>query len=117
MIEIEFSVMEGDPGVTNNLLPLLEAFEKQYHIHVNLVAVPWVARRLSLNPVGAQDCCPPTQLPGQFPGLAMLPLSTTGRMPWKKPGSRTPRQHLQRKKAWSRLLKNCKRADMPIPWH
>jgi multiple sugar transport system substrate-binding protein len=41
MVEIEFSVMEGDPGVANNLLPLLEAFEQQYRIHVNLLAVPW----------------------------------------------------------------------------
>src|SRR5438552_1655154 len=41
MVEIEFSVMEGERGTANNLLPLLEAFEKQHHIHVNLVAVNW----------------------------------------------------------------------------
>lgn len=42
MNEIEFSVMEGAPGEANHLRPLLEAFEKQYHIHVNLVGIPWV---------------------------------------------------------------------------
>lgn len=41
MQEIEFSVMEGRPGESEDLLPLLEAFEKQHHIHVNLVAIPW----------------------------------------------------------------------------
>jgi ABC-type glycerol-3-phosphate transport system substrate-binding protein len=41
MVEIKFSVMEGSPGDANNLLPLLEAFEKQYHIHVNLTGVTW----------------------------------------------------------------------------
>jgi multiple sugar transport system substrate-binding protein len=41
MAEIEFSVMEGAPGDANNLLPLLEAFEKQYHIHVNLTGITW----------------------------------------------------------------------------
>jgi len=41
MVEIEFSVMENMEGDAQNLLPLLEAFEKQYHIHVNLVGIPW----------------------------------------------------------------------------
>jgi ABC-type glycerol-3-phosphate transport system substrate-binding protein len=41
MVEIEFSVMEGYPGDSNKLLPLLEAFEKQYHIHVNLTGILW----------------------------------------------------------------------------
>jgi len=42
MIEIGFSVMEGVEGDCNNLLPLLDAFEKQYHIHVNLTGINWV---------------------------------------------------------------------------
>ena len=41
MVEIEFSVMQGGPGESNYLLPLLEAFEKQYHIHVNLTGITW----------------------------------------------------------------------------
>lgn len=41
MVEIEFSVMEGIPGAADPLLPLLDAFEKQYHIHVNLTGIPW----------------------------------------------------------------------------
>ena len=41
MVEIEFSVMEGNAGDSRNLLALLEAFEQQYHIHVNLTGIPW----------------------------------------------------------------------------
>ena len=41
MVEIEFSVMEFTQGFSDHLLPLLEAFEKQYSIHVNLVGIPW----------------------------------------------------------------------------
>jgi multiple sugar transport system substrate-binding protein len=41
MVEIEFSVMEGAPGDANHLRPLLDAFEKQYSIHVNLIGIPW----------------------------------------------------------------------------
>jgi multiple sugar transport system substrate-binding protein len=41
MVEIEFSVMENDPGTANRLLPLLQAFEAQYYIRVHLVIVPW----------------------------------------------------------------------------
>ena len=41
MMEIEFSVMEETAGDANKLLPLLDAFEKQYHIHVNLTAISW----------------------------------------------------------------------------
>jgi len=41
MVEIEFSVMESAAGDASNLLPLLEAFEKQYHIHVNLTGITW----------------------------------------------------------------------------
>ena len=41
MVEIEFSVMEGVPGNVNFLLPILQAFEKQYHIHVNLIGILW----------------------------------------------------------------------------
>ena len=41
MLEIDFSVMEGNPGASNPLLPILQAFEKQYHIHVNLIGIPW----------------------------------------------------------------------------
>ncbi len=41
MVEIDFSVMEGNPGNANPLLPILQAFEKQYHIRVNLIGIPW----------------------------------------------------------------------------
>jgi multiple sugar transport system substrate-binding protein len=41
MNDIEFSVMEGNPGDAQHLLPLLDAFEKQYRIHVNLIGIPW----------------------------------------------------------------------------
>jgi len=41
MTEIEFSVMEGNTGASNPLLPLLEAFEKQYHIRVKLTGILW----------------------------------------------------------------------------
>jgi len=41
MVEIEFSVMEGNPGDSQSLLPILEAFEKQYYTHVHLTGVPW----------------------------------------------------------------------------
>jgi multiple sugar transport system substrate-binding protein len=41
MVEIEFSVMEGEPGRSDPLLPLLEAFKKQYNISVKLTGIPW----------------------------------------------------------------------------
>lgn len=41
MVEIEFSVMEGTVGDANHLRPLLEAFENQYRIHVNLTGISW----------------------------------------------------------------------------
>jgi ABC-type glycerol-3-phosphate transport system substrate-binding protein len=41
MKEIEFSVMEDQPGSSDNLLPLLHDFEEQKHIHVNLLRIPW----------------------------------------------------------------------------
>src|SRR5262245_9389562 len=41
MVEIEFSVMEESAGQTSNLLPLLEAFEKQYSIRVKLTGISW----------------------------------------------------------------------------
>ena len=41
MVEIEFSVMEGEPGRSQPLLPLLEAFKKQYNIQVNLTGIQW----------------------------------------------------------------------------
>ena len=41
MVEIEFSVMEGTAGASDPLRPLLEAFEKQYHIRVNLTGILW----------------------------------------------------------------------------
>lgn len=41
MVEIELSVMEGEPGRSNPLLPLLEAFKKQYNINVKLTGIPW----------------------------------------------------------------------------
>ena len=41
MVEIEFTIMVGEEAHTDNLLPLLEAFEEQYHIHVNLTGITW----------------------------------------------------------------------------
>jgi multiple sugar transport system substrate-binding protein len=43
MRQLEFSVMGNDsnPDLTNNIRPLLQAFEEQYHIHVNLISIPW----------------------------------------------------------------------------
>lgn len=41
MVEVEFSVMEGVDSDVKSLLPLLEAFEKQYRIHVNLTSITW----------------------------------------------------------------------------
>ncbi len=41
MVEIEFSVMESAPGDAKNLLPLIEAFERQYHIRVKLTGITW----------------------------------------------------------------------------
>jgi multiple sugar transport system substrate-binding protein len=42
MREIQFSVMEGRPGSAQKLLPLLEAFEHEHHIHVNLMGISWM---------------------------------------------------------------------------
>src|SRR6185369_8941686 len=41
MVAIEFSVMENNAGDAQQLRPLLDAFEKQYHVHVNLIGIPW----------------------------------------------------------------------------
>jgi len=41
MVEIGFSVMEGNAGDSQALLPLLQAFEQQYHVHVNLTGINW----------------------------------------------------------------------------
>ncbi len=41
MKEIEFSVMEGHAEETRDLLPIMEEFEKEYRIHVNIVTIPW----------------------------------------------------------------------------
>ncbi len=41
MKKIEFSVMEDVDGDANQLLPLLDAFEKQYNIHVDLTGINW----------------------------------------------------------------------------
>jgi hypothetical protein len=41
MVEIEFSVMENTQGTADKLPPLLQAFETQYNIHVNLEVIPW----------------------------------------------------------------------------
>jgi len=41
MVEIEFSVMEGVEGDVKHLQPLLDAFKKQYNIHVNLTGINW----------------------------------------------------------------------------
>jgi hypothetical protein len=40
MVEIEFSVMEFSARDSKKLLPLLDAFEKEHYIHVNLVGIP-----------------------------------------------------------------------------
>ena len=45
MVEIEFSVMENNAGDAERLRPLLDSFEKQFRIHVNLVGVPWYKGR------------------------------------------------------------------------
>ncbi|PKN91553.1 MAG: hypothetical protein CVU44_18380 [Chloroflexi bacterium HGW-Chloroflexi-6] len=42
MREIEFSVMEGRPGKAQKMLPLLEAFEKEYQIRVKLTGISWI---------------------------------------------------------------------------
>ena len=42
MVEIDFSVMECNPGDADSLRPLMDAFETQYHIHVNLIGINWV---------------------------------------------------------------------------
>jgi O-phosphoseryl-tRNA(Cys) synthetase len=41
MVEIEFSVMANSEEEANRLIPLLEVFEQQYHIHVNLTTTTW----------------------------------------------------------------------------
>ncbi len=41
MVEIEFSVMAGSQADANRLLPILEAFENEFHIHVNLIGLLW----------------------------------------------------------------------------
>jgi multiple sugar transport system substrate-binding protein len=41
MIEIEFSVMENNAGDAKQLLPLLDTFEKEHHVHVNLSGITW----------------------------------------------------------------------------
>jgi ABC-type glycerol-3-phosphate transport system substrate-binding protein len=41
MAEIEFTVMECSHGDADQLRPLLDAFEKQYHIHVKLTGITW----------------------------------------------------------------------------
>ena len=41
MVELELSVLSHDPETTNQLLPLLHAFEIQQHIQVNLLVIPW----------------------------------------------------------------------------
>jgi len=41
MVEIEFSVMEGVDSDVDSLRPLLDAFEKLYHVHVNLTSITW----------------------------------------------------------------------------
>jgi ABC-type glycerol-3-phosphate transport system substrate-binding protein len=41
MVEIEFSVMVAAHADADNLLPILEAFEKQYHIRVKLIGITW----------------------------------------------------------------------------
>jgi len=52
MVEIEFSVMEGEPGRSNPLLPLLEAFKKQYSIQVKLTGIPWDVGRAEVAKFG-----------------------------------------------------------------
>lgn len=41
MREIEFSVMENAAGDAKHLRTLLDQFEKEQHIHVNLTGIPW----------------------------------------------------------------------------
>ena len=41
MVEIDFTVMGCSPGDEAKLRPLLDAFEKQHHIHVNLTGISW----------------------------------------------------------------------------
>jgi multiple sugar transport system substrate-binding protein len=42
MREIELSVMEGRPGESQKLRPLLDAFEQEYHVHVKLQGISWI---------------------------------------------------------------------------
>jgi multiple sugar transport system substrate-binding protein len=41
MQEIGFSILEGHPGESDALLPLMEEFENTHDIHVNIVPIPW----------------------------------------------------------------------------
>jgi ABC-type glycerol-3-phosphate transport system substrate-binding protein len=41
MVELEFSVMENNPGDIVQLRPLLKIFEEQYRIRVNPVGITW----------------------------------------------------------------------------
>jgi multiple sugar transport system substrate-binding protein len=41
MVEIDFSIMIGSPGGAAHLYPLLEEFEKQQHVHVNMTEIFW----------------------------------------------------------------------------
>ena len=55
MVEIEFSVMEGESGRANPLLPLLEAFKEQYNIQVKLTRIPWERGGLKLLNLASTD--------------------------------------------------------------
>jgi multiple sugar transport system substrate-binding protein len=52
MKEIEFSVMENSPEEVDALRPILDAYEKQYHVHVRLSLVPWASGWADIIKVG-----------------------------------------------------------------
>jgi len=41
MIQLEFSVMANEPQLADSLRSLLQVFEEQAHVHVNLTSLPW----------------------------------------------------------------------------
>jgi ABC-type glycerol-3-phosphate transport system substrate-binding protein len=69
MVEIEFSVMEGEPGRSAPLLPILEAFKKQYNIQVKLTGIPWDRGRAEVAKFGIY---------GQGPDLSSIGTSWVG---------------------------------------
>lgn len=41
MVEIQFSIMENNPGDVEQLRSLAQTFEEKHHIHVHLIGIPW----------------------------------------------------------------------------